>query len=324
VESWQTEERSSPSSCGRLHASGGMVQFRAVLLERGLAPATINLRLAAVRSAVRLARLAGTIEWELHVPAVPAVPCRETRGPGPGRRPPPGRGGHPPGHGREGDAGRGADLLFDLGLRRRRGGGDRPRRRRREERRQRRREPQGVQNRARDGGRLPVWLARAVALGAESELPFEGLSSSFLEVRDSFGAGRQRWVAAMASLNRGFLIGRDDEVLGSQGLAFPLAGVQVQYTASLVLEVRIAGEDPRAVTPGPDGIGGEPSPDGDAGDLGDQAARWSTSARISGTWIDRRGGRWSRPSALVGKAPRPSPREPLTLAQRIFTLRKFY
>jgi integrase/recombinase XerC len=70
-------------AAGSAGAHAAMVRFRAALLERGLAPATINLRLAAVRSAIRLARLAGTIEWELHVPAVPAAPRRETRGPAP-------------------------------------------------------------------------------------------------------------------------------------------------------------------------------------------------------------------------------------------------
>jgi integrase/recombinase XerC len=70
-------------AAGSAGAHAAMVRFRAALLERGLAPATINLRLAAVKSAVRLARLAGTIVWELHVPAVPAAPRRETRGPAP-------------------------------------------------------------------------------------------------------------------------------------------------------------------------------------------------------------------------------------------------
>ncbi|MEO6195528.1 MAG: hypothetical protein ABIS20_21105 [Thermoanaerobaculia bacterium] len=94
------------------------MRFRGALLERGFAPATINLRLATVRSAVRLARLAGT-EWELHVQAVPAAPRRETRGPAPANVR------------RLGEAAAGQDsaekatrdvalirLLFDLGLRR--------------------------------------------------------------------------------------------------------------------------------------------------------------------------------------------------------------
>src|SRR3982751_235230 len=79
-------------------------------------------------------------------------------------------------------------------------------------------------------------------------------------------------MTAVAGLNRGLLVSRDDEVVISQGLAFPLAGGRVQHTTGLGLEIRIAGKDPRTVAPRTDGVGGEPSPNRGAGDLGDEAA----------------------------------------------------
>jgi integrase/recombinase XerC len=58
------------------------VRYRQSLLDKGLAPATINLRLSALRSTVRLARLSGAVEWDLVVPLVQrSGPSRETRGP---------------------------------------------------------------------------------------------------------------------------------------------------------------------------------------------------------------------------------------------------
>jgi integrase/recombinase XerC len=58
------------------------LQYRAHLLERGLQPATVNRRIAALRSLVKLARLAGLVAWSLEVPSVRHEPYRDTRGPG--------------------------------------------------------------------------------------------------------------------------------------------------------------------------------------------------------------------------------------------------
>src|SRR5262245_52123296 len=52
------------------HANGLGLAYRAQLLGRGLAPATVNRRLAALRSLVRLARTLGTTNWSLDVPGV--------------------------------------------------------------------------------------------------------------------------------------------------------------------------------------------------------------------------------------------------------------
>jgi integrase/recombinase XerC len=61
-----------------LHALG----YRAHLAGRGLAPATVNRRLAALRSLVRMARVIGLIHWSLDVDSLPEERLRDTRGPG--------------------------------------------------------------------------------------------------------------------------------------------------------------------------------------------------------------------------------------------------
>ncbi len=60
------------------------LRYRAYLLERGLSPATINRRLAALRSLVKLARTLGMVMWTLDVPSVRSEAYRDTRGPGKG------------------------------------------------------------------------------------------------------------------------------------------------------------------------------------------------------------------------------------------------
>lgn len=56
--------------------------YRAALLDRGASPATVNLRLSALRALVKLARVQGLVPWSLEVPGVKAEPYRDTRGPG--------------------------------------------------------------------------------------------------------------------------------------------------------------------------------------------------------------------------------------------------
>lgn len=57
-------------------------RYRAFLVEQSLAPATVNLRLTALRSLVTFARLIGLVEWTVAVPNVRSQAYRDTRGPG--------------------------------------------------------------------------------------------------------------------------------------------------------------------------------------------------------------------------------------------------
>jgi integrase/recombinase XerC len=85
-----TGEPTLQLAASRLLASGPgpanalVLRYRADLLARGLQPATVNRRLAALRSLVKLARLIGLVTWEVEVPNVLSEPYRDTRGPGKG------------------------------------------------------------------------------------------------------------------------------------------------------------------------------------------------------------------------------------------------
>jgi len=69
-------------SYGHGPANETALRFRAELMARGLAPATVNRRLTALRSLVTLARTVGLVPWTLEVPGVESVAYRDTRGPG--------------------------------------------------------------------------------------------------------------------------------------------------------------------------------------------------------------------------------------------------
>lgn len=56
--------------------------YKAAMLDRGLSAASINRRLAALRSLVKLARMLGLVPWTLEVQNMKSVPYRDTRGPG--------------------------------------------------------------------------------------------------------------------------------------------------------------------------------------------------------------------------------------------------
>jgi len=63
-------------------ANGTALAYRAYLKERRLSAATINRRLASLRSLVHLARTLGLVPWTLEVSNLKAETYRDTRGPG--------------------------------------------------------------------------------------------------------------------------------------------------------------------------------------------------------------------------------------------------
>lgn len=71
-------------SRGRGPANETAHAYRADLLTRKLSPATVNRRLAALRSLARLARLIGAADFTLDVAGVKSESYRDTRGPGRG------------------------------------------------------------------------------------------------------------------------------------------------------------------------------------------------------------------------------------------------
>lgn len=79
------------------------------------------------------------------------------------------------------------------------------------------------------------------------------------------GQGR---VLSNACLDAGFLIGRKHEVIGFQGLAFPLPGVEVEDASRLLGELGVAREYPGAVMPRADGVLVNPAPHGFIADGG--------------------------------------------------------
>lgn len=67
---------------GQGEANSLALSYKANLLERGLSPSTVNRRLAALRSTVRLARTGGLVAWGLEIRGEKSHPYRDTRGPG--------------------------------------------------------------------------------------------------------------------------------------------------------------------------------------------------------------------------------------------------
>jgi integrase/recombinase XerC len=63
-------------------ANGLVLRWRNWMLGAGLASATINRRLAALRSVTKLARMLGRIVWVIEVEGPPNEPRRDVRGPG--------------------------------------------------------------------------------------------------------------------------------------------------------------------------------------------------------------------------------------------------
>lgn len=63
-------------------ANATVLEYRTRLVEQGLAPATVNRHLSAIRSLSRLARLIGFTTWSIEVRSVKSRKYRDTSGPG--------------------------------------------------------------------------------------------------------------------------------------------------------------------------------------------------------------------------------------------------
>jgi hypothetical protein len=63
-------------------ANAIVLDYKAHLLGHQLTPATINRRLAALRSLVKLARMLGLVPWKLEVEGMKSEGYRDTQGPG--------------------------------------------------------------------------------------------------------------------------------------------------------------------------------------------------------------------------------------------------
>lgn len=63
-------------------ANGRLLDYRSSMLEADLAPATINRRLSAVRSIVKIARTLGYTDWRPEIDGVKSQAYRDTAGPG--------------------------------------------------------------------------------------------------------------------------------------------------------------------------------------------------------------------------------------------------
>jgi len=79
-----------------------------------------------------------------------------------------------------------------------------------------------------------------------------------------------RDVLAAAGLDAGLLVGGDDEFIILQRAPLPLTGIQIQQTARLGGEVRIAWKDPTAVIPRSNGVFMQPAPQCTAAHGGNQ------------------------------------------------------
>jgi hypothetical protein len=85
---------------------------------------------------------------------------------------------------------------------------------------------------------------------------------------------------AQACLDTGLLVGGDHELVVTQALPLPAAGVQVQDASGLGLKLGITREDPAAVLPGPDGVLVQPAPHGAVADARHQPALLDLSPHV--------------------------------------------
>ena len=87
-------------------------------------------------------------------------------------------------------------------------------------------------------------------------------------------------MSSTASLDAGFLIGRQHQLVVFERLTVPHSFIEIQDASRFLEKVGITREDPRAVSPRADGILVEPSPHGAVADCGHQAGLTGLSSQI--------------------------------------------
>src|SRR5579864_4154832 len=115
----------------------------------------------------------------------------------------------------------------------------------------------------------PLWFAPAKDNGAMDipgcqVLQDAGTLVLVVNAHRPLRSDRQRRMEPMSDLNAGLLIGTEDELVGPQRLALPLASVQVEHRTGPLQKMWIARKDPTPKAPGTQGIVGQPAPDGSA------------------------------------------------------------
>jgi len=111
----------------------------------------------------------------------------------------------------------------------------------------------------------------------QSSLPFVFVLDTAVAAGGRGGCGRN----AMARLNTGLFVGAKHEVSVTQRLTVPNAMIQIQDFAGFMFKLRVPRPYPASVTPGPNGILAQPSPDGGSADGGRDAA----ADRLAGNFI---------------------------------------
>jgi hypothetical protein len=101
-----------------------------------------------------------------------------------------------------------------------------------------------------------------------------------LDAGQSMGLRSLRSVTAMSGLNAGFLVSADDAVVRAQGLSFPETFVEVQNASCLQLKGWVTGKDPSSISPGLDGILGEPAPNRGVANGSDKSAAQNFSLEL--------------------------------------------
>ena len=93
-----------------------------------------------------------------------------------------------------------------------------------------------------------------------------------LDTTGLMGPRRGPWMNSFAGLNACLFVGRDHEVILGKWFVVPGPGIQVEHAPRFLFELRISGKDPTAMTPWPECVLGQPSPEGRFTDGGDQSS----------------------------------------------------